>query len=116
MLNLNDSYTQDERATLRVFLEDRDKEINFKKLPFEKKSDIFSKVFYRVVDTLEEKIIIPFDSVNNSTKLSSDSEGMYFNFFMSSLPRGRSYRFDFLIKEKNSDILIKDVASNFNVR
>ena len=51
----------------------------------------------------------------NSTKLSADSLGMYFDFYMSSLPKGRSYVFDFLIKKNGFDTVINDAASKFRV-
>ena len=38
---------------------------------------------------------------------------MYFDFYMSSIPKGRTYVFDFKIKENNFDIVITDLASKF---
>jgi hypothetical protein len=40
--------------------------------------------------------VIPFDDENNSTKLSSDSYGMYFNFNTSALTPLRSYVVDIM--------------------
>ena len=68
-------------------------------------------MFYRVRDHESGDIIIPFDSSDNSTKLSSDSTGMYFDFYMSSLPRGRSYVFDYLIKQNGFDECTNSVAA-----
>ena len=72
-------------------------------------------MYYRVRDVVDGKIIIAFDKSNNSTKLSTDSDGMFFDFYTDSLPRGRMYAFDFLIRRNGKDTVIKDAASNFKV-
>lgn len=113
LLNLKHRYKQDETARIRVFAQNADKELVFVKKPIETPSQIFSNMFYRVRDVDNGKIIIPFDDKTNSTKLSSDSKGMYFDFFMSSLQPGRTYSFDFLIKEQGFNQVIKDAASKF---
>jgi len=115
MLNLKSRYRQDEFVKLRVFAQNADREVVFKKTPFDLPSEIFSNMHYRVRDFLSGDVIVPFDTVNNATKLSADSIGMYYDFYMSSLPRGRSYIFDFLIKQNGFDSVIKDVASKFVV-
>jgi hypothetical protein len=113
MLNLRMRYKNDEFVRLRVFAENADREVVFKKTPFEKKSEIFTNMFYRVRDANSGDIIIPFDDKYNSTKLSADSLGMYFDFYMSSLSIGRPYVFDFKIKQAGFDQVIKDAASKF---
>ena len=70
---------------------------------------------YQVKDAQSDRVIIPFDSLKDSTKLSSDSEGMFFRFYMDSLPAGRTYRFEFLIKDFETDYFVKDVSAKFNV-
>ena len=72
-------------------------------------------MYYRVRDFQTNDILIDFDTVNNSNRLSSDSHGMYFEFYVSSLPRGRTYVFDFLIKKAGFDTIITDAASKFRV-
>tara|TARA_R110001583_G_scaffold94119_2_gene237514 strand:- start:589 stop:2106 length:1518 start_codon:yes stop_codon:yes gene_type:complete len=113
MTNLKHRYRQDEYSRLRVFAENTDRTIVFAKTPIEKPSEIFPNMFYRVRDTGSGNIIVPFDTSSNSTKLSSDNIGMYFDFYMSSLPRGRAYVFDYLIKQNGFDVVIKDAASKF---
>jgi len=115
MENLRPNYRKDDLVKLRVFIEDRDRQINFKKKPFATKSQVYESMFYQVKDAQTDRIIIPFDSTGNSTKLSSDSEGMYFNFYLDSLPAGKTYKFEFLIKDFNSDYFIKDVSAKFSV-
>lgn len=115
MKNLRPNYRKKDLTKLRVFIEDKDREIVFKKKPFETKSQVFEKMFFQVKDAKSDRIIIPFDTINNSTKLSSDSDGMYFNFYMDSLPAGYTYLFEFLIKDFANDYFIKDVSAKFNV-
>jgi len=55
--------------------------------------------YYSIRDAHTEEIIIPFD--NNCTKLSADSEGMYFNLYMNGLQPERHYRI--LFKHINND-------------
>ena len=113
--NLRDAYKVGDIIKIRVFSEDRDREVVFKKLPREKKSQLYHKMHYRVRDFQTDDIIIDFDTVDNSTRLSTDSNGMYFEFYVDSLPRGRTYVFDFLIKKAGFDTIITDAASKFRV-
>ena len=114
-LNLSDRYKINETARIRVFVEEKDREVTFKKKPFEKKSQVFNNMHYRVRDFISGDIIVPFDKEINCNKLSSDSEGMYFDFFMDTLPRGRTYVFDFLIVVDGFDNVITDAAAKFIV-
>lgn len=115
MKNLQPHYRKKDAVKLRVFIEDRDRDIVFKKTPFETPSQVFESMFYQVKDAQSDRILIPFDTDKNSTKLSSDSEGMFFKFYMDSLPAGRTYRFEFLIKDFENDYFVKDVSAKFNV-
>jgi len=117
VLNISDRYQiiDDALVRLRVFCESVDKNITFTKGPLEKKSEIFHEMYYRVRDFQSGEIIIPFDTEDKSTRLSTDSSGMYFDFYMNSLPLGRSYIFDFLVKRNNINTIIKDAASKFVV-
>lgn len=115
VLNLNEEYRQGEKIKIRVFAEDRDRDIVFRKLPIEKKSEIFQNMWFRVRDAFDGTIIIPFDTATNSTKLSTDNDGMFFSFYTDSLPPGKVYSFDFLIRRNNADTVIKDAASKFKI-
>jgi len=112
-LNLNDRYKETDFVRIRLFIENADREVVFTKGPIEKPSEIFENVHYSVKDAISGKILINFDTSNNSTKLSTDSDGMYYDFYMSSLPRGRSYVFEYLVKQGNTNTYITDAASKF---
>jgi hypothetical protein len=115
VLNVNDFYSQGERIKVRVFAEDRGRPIKYVKSPFEKKSQIFYEMHYRIKDVYDGKILIDFDTSTNSTRLSTDSEGMFFDIYTDSLPKGRVYSFDFLIKRNGINSIIKDAASKFKI-
>ncbi len=57
------------------------------------KSEMFEEVYYRVIDDDTGKIVIPYSRDNSGTRCSTDSDGMFFNFKMSSLFPGRVYHF-----------------------
>ena len=115
VLNVNEEYRQGEVVNIRVFAENRDRDVVFVKSPYEKKSQIFKEAFYRVRDVNDGKIVIDFDKVHNSTKLSTDEDGMFFQFYTDSLVKGRVYTFDFLIRRNGADTVIKDAASKFRI-
>lgn len=115
VLNVNEEYRPGEVVNVRVFAEERDRAVVFVKTPYEKKSQIFAEMFYRVRDVVDGKIVIDFDKTNNATKLSTDRDGMFFKFYTDSLPRGRTYAFDFLIRRNGNDTVIKDAASKFRI-
>jgi len=115
-LNLNDRYEENDFIRIRLFIENADREVVFTKGPIDKPSEIFENVHYSVKDAISGTIIIPFDTSSNSTRLSTDSEGMYYDFYMSNLPRGRSYSFEYLVKQGNTNTYITDAASKFIVQ
>ena len=72
-------------------------------------------MYYRVRDVNDGNILIDFDKTLNSTRLSTDNSGMFFTFYTDSLPVGRVYSFDFLIRRNGKDTVIKDAASKFRM-
>jgi len=113
--NLRSSYNSGDIVKLRVYSENRNRDIKFKKIPIAGKSQIYHNMHYRVKDFKTGDIIIPFDTKNNSTRLSTDASGMYFEFYADSLTPGRLYVFEFLIKKNGFDTIIKDTASKFRI-
>ena len=57
-----------------------------------------SKSFYSLVDYATEETVIPF---SDTTKLSADSEGMFFKLYMNGLQEERYYKL--LFKHENND-------------
>lgn len=115
--NSKSVYKVYERARFRVHAFDTSIEDDFKfsKMPFELKSKIFRNVYYQVRDANSGDVIIPFDTVTQSTRMSTDSRGMYFDIFMDSFDVGRVYAFDILLSDRGVEQVFKDVGGRFRV-
>ena len=113
--NLKPVYSKDSKARFKVFAEDIDREIVFSKLPLEKKSEIFTKMYYRVRDVVSNEVIIPFEKESDSTLCSTDSSGMYFDLYMDSLSPGRVYTIDFEITEGEVTQIFEGDSAKFRV-
>ena len=74
-----------------------------------------SNIFYRVREVATNTVVIPFDTENESTKLSSDSNGMNFFFKMVNLPKGKIYCFDLLVKDYAENRIYKEASGRFKV-
>ncbi|MAE81828.1 MAG: hypothetical protein CMB80_03755 [Flammeovirgaceae bacterium] len=109
--NSRNSYRRSEKTLVRVFIQDFNKVQKKSRLPYNLASIILEKVYYRVKDADTGDIFIPFETTVNGTRLSSDSDGMFFEITMD-LPKGRTYTFDFLSKDAGFDL----VSSAKNVR
>jgi hypothetical protein len=111
--NMKSRYTSNQDTVFRVFIEDTSRVLKAQKLPLELQSEVFAKMYYRVRDANTDEIVIPFHK--NGTKLSSDSNGMYFEFNMSNLFDGRIYVFDFLIEDLGIDQTFIGASGKFRV-
>lgn len=111
--NMRASYKSDEKVRFRMFIENFNKPIVYVKTPLENVGIIADKCFYRIRDFESDDIIVPFH--DPGTQTSNDYSSHYFDFYMSSLPRGRTYTFDFKIVNKGQEIVINDVAAKFRV-
>lgn len=71
---------------------------------------------YSIRDSVSSLVAIPFDTVKNSTRLSSDYDGMWFKLDTSSLTPGRSYVVDIKLTTLGGEILFANASSIFTVR
>ena len=98
VLDLKSTYTQQDVPMVRLFVRDRNLANESVRIPIELKSQIINKAYYQIKDTNSQAILIPFSDklspANESTRISTDANGMYFNFPVSVLPRGRTYTID----------------------
>ncbi len=113
--NMKSIYKKSDKVRFRVFAEDIDRKIVFKKLPMETKSQIFTKMYYRIRDSISREIVVPFEKSSNSTICSTDSNGMYFDFYMDTLAPGRLYTIEFQINKNGEDLLFVDAATKFRL-
>lgn len=113
--NLKSSYSEKDETYLKIFVEDLSLEEKSYKIPRSKQSITLSSAYYRVREVYGNNIVVPFDDINSSTKLSSDSDGLSFLFHMSNLPKGFTYCFDILIKDYGENRLFKEASGRFKV-
>ena len=98
VLGVSSDYSKDENVTLRVnIFDENDPIIVAKKVPIVLPSIVIKNSYYAVRDSITNEYIIPFDTLYNSTKLSSDSAGMYLTLDTASLFHSRDYVIDLLI-------------------
>lgn len=115
-INKNIQHNISEVRRVRVFASNQSE--NFmaaSKLPRSKKSLIFDRAYYRVMDADTKKIVIDFGEDDKSTLLSRDSAGHFFDFDFSILPIGRSYVFVYKVISGQDTTIIEDPASRFLV-
>lgn len=113
---LQDSYTTSDSPTMRVnIFDDTNPFITVVKIPIESANSVFRNAYYSVRDAVTNEIVIPKDDINNSTKLSSDSKGMFFKLFMSPLSVDRTYVIDIHVTAYGGSTTYKDASQIFKV-
>lgn len=117
IINMRETYLLSECAKFRIFMQNVSVTDDYKytKLPIELKSDIHRNVFYSIRDFHSNDVIIPFDSVTNATRVSTDKSGMYFNLYMDSFEPGRVYEIDIKVIDKGVSEIYKSVGGKFKV-
>lgn len=115
--NCSPTYNKKDQERVRIFgvnhTDDLDRP---RKRSIKRKSVIFDKVYYRVVDANSLNVVCDFGEDDESTRLSTDSSGMYFDFHFDILPHGRSYMFEYLIVHNNIRKIISDKRTRFTVQ
>jgi hypothetical protein len=114
--DLKDSYdiTEEQHVRVNIFDESNPK-IKLSRLPVESPRSVIKSVFYQVRDAVSQDVVIPFDEEKNSTKVSSDSDGMFFVLDMSNLSRGRTYKIDVMISHNGMRSTFQDVSGIFKI-
>ena len=114
-INLETEYNKEDEVYISVFVEDFSKEDKVYKIPYSKESISLSQVYYRVRELKSNRVVIPFDDKKESTKISSDDNGLSFYFRMSSLPKGFVYAFDLLVKDYGENRIYNEASGRFKV-
>jgi hypothetical protein len=76
---------------------------------------VIHDVHYSVRDAQTSAIRIPFDTTKNSTRASSDVQGMYFKLDVSNLIPGRTYVIDILIVTNDNEQIYRSASAPFRV-
>lgn len=113
ILNLQRTYTGIEEPRLRVFVQDNGFGFRYTKVPIESKSLVFDRMYWRLRDAMSGDVIFDFDTA--STRLSTDTDGMYFDAFMSDLDVGRAYQFDVMFDHRGTQRVFEAVGGSFTV-
>jgi len=108
-------YKSSQKARFRVHVFDPETGPTLRKVPFERKSKILRNMYYRIRDYKTKDIVIPFDDTYNSTLLSTDSDGMFFELYMSDLDVGEVYEIEFMVKEQGQEMIFDDAGARFRV-
>lgn len=115
VLNIKKSYKNNESARLRVFARDINQGLVSSRIALKIESVILDKIYYRVRDAISGDVLIPFEELNDGTRMSTDSGGMYFNVDMTSLFPGRSYTIDVLAKFDGIESIYECENARFKV-
>ena len=113
--NIKESYPKGRKVRFRCVAFDVDEVVKAVKLPLYRVSDVMTRCYYRIRDAYSNDVIVPFDTTDNSTLMSTDTDGMYFDVFTDDLDPGRSYAFDVLIKNDNNEQIFKDSGGVFRI-
>lgn len=89
--------------------------IKLVKRPIELAGIVLRKAYYQVRDVETNEIVIPFDETYNSSKLSSDYDGMYFTLDASNLTKDRSYVIDVMLNVGGTQKIFKSVSNVFKI-
>ena len=103
------------KTLISKFGDDADEKVKASKLPLYRVSEIVTQAHYRIRDAYSDEIIIPFDTVDNSTLMSTDSEGMYFDIYTNDFSMGRVYTIDVLFNRTNRDQIFLDAGGTFRI-
>lgn len=114
---MSDEYTAEQDVFLRAYFFDQDDpQIISRKLPVILPGSVLRNCYYAIRDVQTNLYAVPFDTVYNSTKLSSDSDGMYFTFNTSALIPTREYTIDIMIIVNGIQQKYLDVNPPFRIK
>jgi hypothetical protein len=109
------SITEVPRVRISLFDIAPESGLIFNKLPVERKDITVDKLYWRLIDSTTQEVIIPFDTQLDSTRLSADTLGMFFEFNPDDLEVGRNYGFEFLLREDGRDLIFDRDIPTFRV-
>jgi len=111
--NLKQTYSKQEIARLRVFIQNNNTEMIAYKFPTETKSLILKDMKWRLLKAYSKKEVIPFS--DPYTRLSTDNLGMYFDLYIKDLDINELYEIELMITDAGRDYYIKDKGFIFKI-
>jgi hypothetical protein len=113
--NTKNEYRKNEIARFRAFISDPNYSPKAKKLPQELPSVVINNLHIQVRDEITDEIVVPYDTTYNSTLMSLDSSGLYYDFDMSCLEYGRTYVIDVVRVERIGMSVFKNCSTVFRI-
>jgi len=113
--NARPSYDKTERVRFRIFVKEFGVQDKALRVPYQVKSLVLEEAYYRVIEIDTGAVIIPFKKNNNGTRMSTDSEGMFFDVYMDSIPPGRNYTFEFDVLDRGTSFIHEAKNVRFRV-
>lgn len=104
------------KTLVRVHMQDQMvPRVKLKKFAVDMPSSVVRKSYYQVRDVLLNEAAVPFDTTDNSTRLSTDSTGQYFYLDTASLLPNRAYVIDFMTVDTTGNDVYMSVSNPFRV-
>lgn len=115
--NMREFYKRTEKARFRIFAQliSTEQSYKAKRLPYELPSEIIRDIYYRIRDAHSGDIVVPFEQTYRSTRVSTDSKGMYFDLYIDGLDAGRVYEIDLLVYNRGVSEIYSGVGGRFRV-
>ena len=114
--DIQNSYSFGEEIQIRVNMFDQASPyIKTTKLPLESVNVVLKNVGYSVRDAVSGDVVVPHDESKNSTKLSSDSKGMFFKLCTAALFVDRTYVIDIHLNMNGIKHTYKNVSPIFKI-
>ncbi len=115
-LNLSQEYKKSDMARIRIHVEDVNSPYaKFVKKFFVTPSFIPEKAYYAIRDSISNEIVVDYDDVYDSTRLSSDASSLWFDFHMSNLYEGHLYEIDIMLVENGLKKHYRGVSGAFKI-
>lgn len=115
--NIQNELLNDKQYTARLNIFDSTSPtIIAQRLPKELPGIVVRDAHFRIRDSVTNDIIIPFDTVYNSTRISSDSIGMYFTIDTTNLRINRTYVIDIMIITNSTNDVYIDASPTFKIK
>lgn len=117
--NLKDTYDNTETPVVRVNVFDRNSPlITAARVPLESPNGLLgiaSEAHWSVRNISTGEVVVPFDTTYGSTRLSSDSKGLFFKLFTSDFPTEQTYVIDVLLLVGGNRQVHSNASSQFKI-
>jgi len=114
VLDLKSEYKKRGDAKIRLFARDRNEAQDPVRIPIRLPSIILEEVYYRIKEANTNEILVPFGKTNNSTRVSADATGMFFNLPLTILPLNRIYTIELLVVDRGNESIF-ETSTRFKV-